>query len=119
MRISKQILGFRMTKTFLIIALIFSIVWTVWAQDKDLSVLQTTRRNLMPVPASVQWKQGRLPVGKNFTIAVRGQIDDRLRAYIFRIGRRLEGRTGLEFSRELSSDATSASLVVEAQSFGK
>ena len=68
--------------------------------------LQTARRNLMPVPANVNWKSGRLSVNKNFTVAVKGQTDERLKSYIFRVMRRLEGRTVLELSREISSDAS-------------
>lgn len=77
------------------------------------------RHNLMPVPMSVRFNDGRMPVTKSFTVATRGQIDDRLRAYIFRITRRLEGRTVLTFQRELASDAASASLVVECVASGK
>ena len=75
------------------------------------------RRNLMPVPANLAWKSGRLNVTKNFTVAVKGQTDERLKSYIFRVTRRLEGRTVLEMSREISSDA-SATLLIETNSTG-
>jgi hexosaminidase len=99
-------------RTILILAIIISI-YSVSAQD-----LQTARRNLMPVPSNVQWKSGRLPVTKNFIVAVKGQTDERLKSYIFRVMRRLEGRTVLEFSRDLSSDAANASLLIETNSTG-
>lgn len=77
-----------------------------------------TRRNLMPVPASVEWNNGRLPVTKTFAVAVTGQTDERLKSYIFRAVRRLEGRTVLELPRELSSDEASANLLIETASTG-
>ena len=104
-----------LTRTFLTFALISAAISIVSAQEKD---LQTARRNLMPVPLSVNWKTGRLPVTKTFTVAVKGQIDERLKKYIFRVMRRLEGRTILEFSRELSNDAAGANLLIETQSTG-
>jgi hypothetical protein len=101
------------TRIFLTFALISAALSIVSAQENN---LQSARRNLMPVPASVNWKTGRLPVTKAFTVAVRGQTDERLRKYIFRVMRRLEGRTILEFSRELSNDAATANLLIEPQS---
>lgn len=100
-------------KNFIILAVIFISFYGISAQN-----LETARRNLMPVPASVNWKNGRLPVSKNFTVAVRGQTDERLKSYIFRVMRRLEGRTVLELPRDLSSDAANAQLLIETQSTG-
>ena len=80
--------------------------------------MQKERHDLMPVPANVSWKDGRLPVSKNFTVAVKGQTDARLKSYIDRVIRRMEGRAVLEFSRELSNDANNATLLVETQSTG-
>ncbi len=100
-------------KNFIILAVIFISFYGISAQN-----LETARRNLMPVPASVNWKNGRLPVSKNFTVAVRRQTDERLKSYIFRVMRRLEGRTVLELPRDLSSDAANAQLLIETQSTG-
>ncbi|MBV8858168.1 MAG: family 20 glycosylhydrolase, partial [Acidobacteria bacterium] len=77
------------------------------------------RHNLMPVPASLSFREGRLPVTKSFTVAARGHVDDRLRAGVDRMLRRLEGRTVLELARGLSPDAAAAALVVEAAGPGK
>lgn len=85
----------------------------VLAQD-----LQNQRRNLMPVPANISWKNGRLPVTKNFTVAVSGKTDERLKSYIFRVMRRLEGRTIFEFSRDFTSDSANAQLLIETNSTG-
>ncbi len=92
---------------------VLSTIAVVSAQD-----LQTARRNLMPVPANLVWKTGQLNVTKNFTVAVKGQTDERLKSYIFRVMRRLEGRTVLEMSRELSNNAGGASLLIETNSTG-
>ncbi len=101
------------TVKLFVLALILLAVGAVSAQD-----LQTARRNLMPVPANVSWKTGRLPVTKTFAVAVKGQTDERLESYIFRVVRRMEGRTVLEMSRELSNDAGGAQLLIETQSTG-
>jgi hexosaminidase len=106
------------SKFFLIGWLILSFAGAIAAQEKDASALMAARRSLMPVPASVTWKNGRLPVAKTFSVAVKGQSDERLKSYIFRAMRRMEGRTVLEFSRELSNDAASAQLLIETQSTG-
>jgi hexosaminidase len=98
---------------FFIISIILSTVFTISAQD-----FQTTRRNLMPVPAEVVWENGRLPVTKSFSVAVAGKTDERLKSYIFRVMRRLEGRTLLELSRELSTDVLNSKLVIETASTG-
>jgi hexosaminidase len=92
--------------------LIFSLILCgiVFAQD-----LQNQRRNLMPVPANVTWKSGRLAVDKNFKVSLSGKTDDRLKSYVSRIMRRLEARTVLEFSREFS---TNSNLSIETQSTG-
>src|SRR5688500_15493572 len=99
-------------KTFFISTLILTAFFTASAQEKEEN-LQTARRNLMPVPANVSWKSGRLPVAKNFTVAVAGKTDERLKQYIFRVMRRLEGRTIFEFSRDLSVDPANANLLIE------
>lgn len=106
------------TEIFLTFLLISSAVWTISAQETNSNALQAARRNLMPVPASVVWKDGRLPVTKSFAVAVRGQTDERLKSYIDRVIKRLEGRTVLELSRDLSGDAGGAQLLIETQSTG-
>jgi hexosaminidase len=68
----------------------------------------------MPVPASVRFNDGRLGVGKSFSVAARGHSDARLGAAVERFLRRLEGRTVMELPRGLAADAGAASLVIEA-----
>ena len=101
-------------KSLFLTASILVICNTAFAQE-----LQKARRNLMPVPESVSWKEGRLPISKSFTVSLSGQTDERLRQYVFRTMRRLEGRTVLTFSRDISSDASTATLVIETASTGR
>src|SRR6188472_3992866 len=82
------------------------------------AALRDARRNLMPVPSSVVWNDQRLPVTKNFKVVVQGQTDARLRNYIFRAVRRLEGRTVLEMPRDFATGASDATLLVETRSTG-
>ncbi|HYY97100.1 MAG TPA: hypothetical protein VE642_00830, partial [Pyrinomonadaceae bacterium] len=77
------------------------------------------RRNLMPVPASMQWGAGRLAVTKSFTVAATGHVDERLRAGVERAMRRLEGRTVTEFARGLAAEAGAATLVVDCKGPGQ
>ncbi len=105
-------------KSFTIQLLIFAAFFSVPAQKKDALAFQKERQNLMPVPANVNWKSGRLPVSKDFSVAVKGKTDERLKNYIDRVMRRMEGRTVMSFSRELSNDAANAQLLIETKSTG-
>ncbi len=105
--------NFQMKRLILVITVMLSAIFIVSAQD-----LQTARRNLMPVPADVAWKNGRLPLTKNFTVALSGKTDERLKAYLSRVLRRLEGRTVLEFGRDLSNDPANAAILIETGSTG-
>jgi hexosaminidase len=77
------------------------------------------RHNLMPVPASLRFNAGRLPVTNAFAVAARGHADARLRAGVERAVRRLEGRTVMEFARGLAADPAAAALVVECAGPGR
>lgn len=102
-----------MNKFFISLMLILLAFSAISAQD-----LQTARRNLMPVPANVVWKNGKLPVTKSFTVAVSGKTDQRLKDYIFRAMRRLEGRTVMSFSRDVAENKDNAQLLIETASTG-
>lgn len=97
-----------------LLILLFSGALVVRAQTQ-----QAPEHNLMPVPATVRFDQGRMPITKSFAVAVKNQTDERLRAYIDRITRRLEGRTVLELPRGLAPDASTAALVVECRAAGR
>jgi len=79
----------------------------------------TPQHRLMPVPASVQFHEGRLKIDAAFTVFVQGHSDARLEAALFRASRRLEGRTGLEFTRTPATEARSARLLVQCNGPGK
>lgn len=103
-------------KTYLLIFLLF-LSFNVSAQDSPTN--QQTQHNLMPVPASVKFQNGRLPITESFVVAVKGHNDARLAAAIERMARRLDARTGLTFARGLFSDSSKAALVIECQTAGK
>jgi hexosaminidase len=102
------------------ILILLSCALRTGAQTEGVNAtLVASRRNLMPVPASVRFNAGRLAVNKSFSVAARGYVDDRLRSGIARALRRLEGRTVLEFPQGLAADANTATLVVECQKPGQ
>ena len=77
------------------------------------------RHHLMPVPASIQWGAGRLPLDSTFSVAVRPQTDGRLVRAVARMARRLEARLGVPLAKDLASDPARATLVVEAAGPGQ
>jgi len=97
-------------------------------------------RHLMPVPASVQWGEGRVRLDSTFSVAVRGYRDARLTGAVYRMVRRLESRVGITLTHQpagtaprgqtvaperspaaliLAADPAGATLVVEAQGPGQ
>jgi hexosaminidase len=110
------------TANYLRIALLLtftsSVVPPVPAQGPATTVVATGQLNLMPVPASVQLQTGRLPVTNAFGVATKGYVDDRLRASIARMTRRLAGRTVMTLPLDLAVDESSATLVVQCERGG-
>ncbi len=96
-----------------LLVLLLLMPLAVWAQDAK------PRHNLMPVPASLQFREGRLGITEQFAVGVRGHNDARLQAGIERMARRLDARTGLTFKRGLAQAATQATLVINCQNAGK
>ncbi len=105
------------TYTPVILCLLF--VARAAGQTGGQSALPMPQHNLMPVPASVRFNTGRLVVDKTFTVATRGHVDERLRAGLARVMRRLEGRTVMELPRALAADPATAQLVVECKGPGQ
>ncbi|MDT5157477.1 MAG: hexosaminidase [Acidobacteriota bacterium] len=103
---------------FISILLLSSCALTATAQTAPATAPATTTRNLMPVPASVRFGAGRLALNKSFTVAATGTVDERLRAGVDRVVRRLEGRTVLEFARGLAAEPAQATLLIEARGPG-
>ena len=79
----------------------------------------TPKLNLMPVPASVQFHNERLPVDSSFRVATRGYADARLTGGISRFMRRLEGRTVLTFAPGIAPDDQTTPLIVNCQGPGQ
>lgn len=108
------------TRTYLpFILLLICATTSANAQTTGNANRVATQHNLMPVPAAIRFNPGRLTLNKSFTVASRGQRDERLQAGIDRFLRRIEGRTVMELARGLVSDTASATLVVESGGPGK
>jgi hexosaminidase len=71
----------------------------------------------MPLPASFEWKDGRLLLSSKFSFLVQGYPDDRLERAIARARARLAARTGLTLYEH--HDAVSGTLVVRVDSAGQ
>lgn len=75
--------------------------------------------DLMPAPAEIAVADGRFSIDANFSVAVRGADDARLRRGLARALRRWEERTGFTFARTataafvFTSDPAHASLVID------
>ncbi len=110
------------TAKYLQLAMLFTlasgVVTFAPAQQITTTALAPSQLNLMPVPASVQLKPGRLPITNDFTVATKGYADDRLRASIARMTRRLAGRTVITLPLDLSADQSSATLVIQCERGG-
>jgi len=104
-----------MIRTFVFAAVVLVAMGaTSAAQDRP--VLR--RHNLMPVPKSVAFRDGRFAVRETFAVAVTKTSDPRLLAGIDRMLRSLERRTGFTFPRGLAKDASAAALVIECDGPG-
>ncbi|HEX8151016.1 MAG TPA: family 20 glycosylhydrolase [Pyrinomonadaceae bacterium] len=77
------------------------------------------RHALMPAPASLRLLGGRMKVEQTFTVAFQGHTDARLAAGVERALRRLERRTGFEFTRAPAEAPAAATLVLQTGGPGK
>src|SRR6185295_596896 len=93
------------------LAFTISLVTLVPALGHSSNVTEQVQFNLMPMPQSVQPQAGRLPITSAFSVAIKGHADDRLRASIARMIKRLAGRTVLTLPLDLAADENSATLV--------
>src|SRR5512145_3520614 len=64
-------------------------VSTTFAQEQPMPI------DLMPVPAKIEWREGKFRLNDAFKIAISGNPDRRLYTGATRALRRLAGRTGL------------------------
>jgi hexosaminidase len=67
---------------------------------------------LLPLPASLQWDQGRLRLDSTLSAAAPAFLDDRLRAGIGRTLARLEGRIGQPLSKVIGSGEATLRVMV-------
>jgi hexosaminidase len=102
-----------------IIALLLLCSVCISATQSDSTRSSSRQHRLMPVPAAAEFRAGRLKIDASFTVLVKGHSDARLESAIYRASRRLEGRTGLEFSRAAGTDAQSATLLIQCDGPGK
>ena len=82
-------------KLSLMLTYVLSLIAPLRAQNTAPGPIAPAQLNLMPAPAWVQILPGRLPITGSFTVAVKNYADDRLRAGISRMLKRLVGRTVL------------------------
>lgn len=101
---------------FLTFASIMSL--PVRAQDSTSAAVSPVQLNLMPVPASMQTRSGRLAITGTFSVATKDYSDDRLRAGIARMLKRLAGRTVITLPLELVANESAATLVVQCKAAG-
>src|SRR6266513_1156833 len=104
------------TRLVLIVTCTLSLASPVRAQG---SAPASSHLKLMPVPASVRLETGRLAINGSFNVAVKDHTDERLRAGIARMLRRLQGRTVLTFPSELATDESTATLVIQCERAGE
>lgn len=87
----------------------------LWQGGESAAPLNASTRALMPVPASVQFRDGSLALTESFTVGVRGHDDPRLQRALRRFVGRLARRTGLNLDPLKRGDASSATLVVDCK----
>jgi hexosaminidase len=108
-----------MKNRMVVVAILLLCALSTPAQQADSPRPLSSQLRLMPVPASVQLQSGRLKIDAAFTTAIDGFTDGRLQGAVHRMARRLEGRTGIEFSRATSADAKTATLAIQCNAAGK
>src|SRR5437588_6912622 len=110
---------FKHGRLVLIAIYALSLVLPLRAQVPTVNFATQSHMNLRPVPSSVQIQTGRLPITSSFNVAVKNYTDDRLRAGIDRMLRRLAGRTVLTVPADLATDEGAAILVVQCERAGE
>src|SRR2546425_8348772 len=104
-----------------LVALVLTCAFAISAQEPSSSPLNPSTRahNLMPVPASVNFRPGRLVINNSFRVATRGFSDARLQAGIARASKRLSGRTGLTLNLIPATNEADATLLIQCQGAGQ
>lgn len=71
----------------------------------------SNQNHLMPVPATVRYQSGRLPLDSTFSVASDAKPDPRLNAAVQRMVRRLQGRTTITIPTDLKNDTASKLII--------
>jgi len=109
------------TAKYIGLAMLFTLVSgvvTFAPAQRATTASASVQLSLMPVPASIEMQSGRLPITEAFSVGISGYADDRLRASVARMTRRLAGRTVLTLPFELVGDESKATLVIQCQRGG-
>src|SRR5256884_9795174 len=109
----------KLSNLLLIAISTLGLVSSMYGQNPTVNFATPAQMNLMPVPASVQIQTGRLPITSSFNVAVKNYTDDRLRAGIDRMLRRLAGRTVMTLPADLATDEGAATLVIQCERAGE
>src|SRR6266576_4634582 len=109
---------------FSLVALMVACAFAIRAQTPSsipLNPSTPTARahDLMPVPASLSFGPGRLPINPSFRVSTGGFSDARLQAGILRALKRLAGRTGLTFNLNPATSEMDATLMIQCQEAGQ
>jgi len=75
------------------------------------AMAENIQHNLMPVPASAEWREGAFVFNDSFHVAIRGVVDPRLSGGVARAVQRLERRTGISFAK--NSTGEKYALIIE------
>jgi hexosaminidase len=102
-----------------LLGLLLTCAIAISGQETSSTTLPARTHNLMPVPASVDFRSGRLAVDDKFRVATRGFSDARLQAGILRSLKRLAGRTGLTLNLSPAPTEAEATLIVQCQGAGQ
>jgi hexosaminidase len=110
------------TKNFIHIAfvmVVLSVASVVRGQQVAASAGIARQHNLMPVPSSIDFLDGRLIFNESFKVGVQGYSDSRLQAGIERFIKRLQGRTGLTLANGLAADSPTATFLIRCAGSGQ
>ena len=103
----------RMRNKWIVINLLLLLAVSTPAQQFESGEPVARPHHLMPIPAAIQFQAGRLSIDASFRVATEGHKDARLEAAISRASRRLEGRTGFEFSSAAPLNSHPATLLIQ------
>lgn len=109
------------TAKYIQLAMLFTLVSgvvTFAPAQRTTTASVPSQLSLMPVPASIELQSGRLMITDAFSVGVSGYADDRLRASVARMTRRLAGRTVITLPFDLAADESKATLVIQCQRGG-